>query len=254
MKKVFAMLALSSLLLAACGDTESTATVTKDEYKKLESKEGKEITYDQVKEIVGGSAKKVEKFSNTDKEYIFDGKGGVDKNSTVKVGFMGGELAYVIEDGLLTKKKKLTKAEEDAIQAQNDAAAAESEITDVLHQVFGEKTTYNKQDTVQQVQYSPDSNTVNIKVYAQDGLSNKGIKEGVWMDISKVLRQLKDKGYGTVSFDIQYPLTDKYGNKSDGTVMSVSFNQDTLQKINWNNFDYKNIPNVATTYWQHQGF
>ena len=248
MKKIF-MIPIFIFLLTACGK-EPTATITKAEYQKL--KEG--MSYDEVKEIVGGEAESINEIDDHLVEYSFKGEGGAEKDATVTLLFNDEKLDTIIEDGLLEKRKKLTKEEEAEIEKQNREAVVISEIKDILYDVFGDKATYNDQNPVQEVKYNEDTNTLHIKVMAKDGFSNKGIKEGIWMDITETIKQLSNRGYGTVSFDILFPLVDKHGNEENGSVIKASFDKDTLAKINWENFNYKNIPDVATTYWQHSDF
>ncbi|WP_391115951.1 hypothetical protein [Psychrobacillus sp. L3] len=50
---------------------------------------------------------------------------------------------------------------------------------------------------------------------------------------------------------VQAPLTDRYGNVGNGDVMIVLMSRETLNKINFNNFNAENLSAVADSYWEH---
>ncbi|MCU7756887.1 hypothetical protein N7988_28070 (plasmid) [Bacillus cereus] len=49
-------------------------------------------------------------------------------------------------------------------------------------------------------------------------------------------------------------MTDTYGNKSSDPVMKIQITRDDFNKITFDHFDYKNIPKVATEYWESPAF
>lgn len=138
MKKLFYVGALSALLLAACG--EETATVTPDEFQKLENG----MSPDEVKEIVGGKSKNPDAKEDDDL-YLFleyDGENGVDKESTVSLIFTDGKLDTILEDGLMTEKVELTKEQkakiaQDVENSKNKASTgAINEYETTLKQII----------------------------------------------------------------------------------------------------------------------
>ena len=48
-----------------------------------------------------------------------------------------------------------------------------------------------------------------------------------------------------------YPLQDKYGNVSDVIVIKATFTSNTIQKINFENALFGNIPDLADEWWNH---
>jgi hypothetical protein len=66
--------------------------------------------------------------------------------------------------------------------------------------------------------------------------------------ISKNKKVLKLKG---ISLIFQMELIDKYGNEKEERVLIVTVSIDTLKKINWDNFIFDDIENVADTYFVH---
>lgn len=101
MKKILFIGALSALLLTACGE-EETATITPDEFKKLETG----MSTEEVKEIVGGKPKNPDAKESDDLllTFDYDGENGVDKESSVSLIFKDGKLNTIIEDGLIEEK------------------------------------------------------------------------------------------------------------------------------------------------------
>ncbi|MBJ8152950.1 hypothetical protein [Bacillus cereus] len=49
-------------------------------------------------------------------------------------------------------------------------------------------------------------------------------------------------------------MTDTYSNKSSDPVMKIQITRDNLYKITFDYFDYKNIPNVVTEYWESPAY
>ncbi|WP_257205865.1 hypothetical protein [Bacillus sp. AFS051223] len=61
----------------------------------------------------------------------------------------------------------------------------------------------------------------------------------------------KEKDISEVVFFWKFQLEDAYGNKKQENVMKVTYNRETIDKINFDNFSFKNIPTTADQYWQH---
>ncbi|GLY09616.1 hypothetical protein [Pseudobacillus badius] len=103
MKKKLGIIVLSAIILAACGGKEATtATVSKGEYEKLK----KGMSYEEVTELVGGSAGKENEIDENITEYEFEGEGGVEDKSSVSLMFKNGKLDTIMETGLLKKEEK----------------------------------------------------------------------------------------------------------------------------------------------------
>ena len=74
----------------------------------------------------------------------------------------------------------------------------------------------------------------------------------MWKDTSDMLKDVaKEKDISEVVFFWKFELEDAYGNKSNDNVMKITYNRETLDKINFDNFSFNNIPTTATQYWQH---
>jgi hypothetical protein len=151
------------------------------------------------------------------------------------------------------KKEADAKAKAEAeAKAKEEANQPENVAKTVVHKVFGDKNSYDNKDSIVQLTFNKDNGNLFIAVFAHDNLTEKMIKEGMWMDVSNVLKSLKDnKDIKNISFNIVMPLQDAYGNSSNETVMKLTFSESTRSKINWDNFLWSNIPKIAEDYWEH---
>ncbi len=83
-------------------------------------------------------------------------------------------------------------------------------------------------------------------------LSSKTAKKEMLIKTKDILKNIADKDMEFINIEWQVELTDKLGNKEYGPVIRIDITKETLDKINWDNFDYNNLPEVADDYWQHQ--
>lgn len=105
---------------------------------------------------------------------------------------------------------------------------------------------------VNEVSYNKESGALSIKAIGKDNLSNSWIKDGIMIGIVDTAEQTsKLNDVNSLEFDILLPLVDQYGNEKDGSVVKVTLNKETLQKINFDNFKIDNLKNIADSYWEH---
>lgn len=168
----------------------------------------------------------------------------------------GNQVAASEDNGNLTSTNKfvdLTEndAEKKESQGKLDQDTMLAVLSESTREVFGDKNDFNKKDAVDKVELVND--TAFIRVYGKDNVSNKLIKSGMYMDITDVLKKIEysDDLPSKVAFDIIFPLQDKLGNTKDEPVMRVVISSDTIHKINFKNFNYDNIPDIAESYWEH---
>ncbi|PGB24816.1 hypothetical protein COM06_20180 [Bacillus toyonensis] len=83
-------------------------------------------------------------------------------------------------------------------------------------------------------------------------LTNATDKILVWNDTTNILKELsKEKEIQKIIFVWKAELTDTYGNKKTDPVVKMNIDRETIDKINFDNFLYKNLPTVVSDYWQH---
>lgn len=69
-------------------------------------------------------------------------------------------------------------------------------------------------------------------------------------NVNDIIKELsKRKDLKKVNINMYMTLTDTYGNKQDVNISNFEISQEKLSKINFKNFDYMNLPNVADRWW-----
>lgn len=151
-----------------------------------------------------------------------------------------------------TSDDKAKQEAEAKAKADAEANKPENAARTAVHKAFGEKNTYDKNDSIIELKFNQDNGFLMIRVFAKDNVTEKLIKQGMWMNTHSVLKALKDnKEIKTVSFNIVMPLQDAYGKTSNDAVMKMEFGPDTRGKIAWDNFSWSGIPKIAENYWEH---
>lgn len=85
--------------------------------------------------------------------------------------------------------------------------------------------------------------------------SAKSAKQSFLYNTVEFMKAMKSQEHvNQATLIVQAPLTDRYGNVEIGDVMIVLMSRETLNKINFNNFNPANLSAVADTYWEHPAF
>lgn len=93
---------------------------------------------------------------------------------------------------------------------------------------------------------------MDIYLSGKDNLTSNMVRKGMLLQAADILESLQSRDdIGRVSLFWSFPLVDAYGNTSTETVMKVTFYKDTLDKINFENFDSDNIPEICDDFYQH---
>lgn len=91
-----------------------------------------------------------------------------------------------------------------------------------------------------------EDNVLIIEVEAEDGFTQNLIKEGILLDTSKIIKELfQDPRINDVRLVWYFPYTDTYGNETNEVAEKIEFTRETVSKINWDNFSFDNIPQIA---------
>jgi len=106
-----------------------------------------------------------------------------------------------------------------------------------------------------EVEFNSKTGAILITAPGSDNFTNNMIKRTMWMHSIDTLKDLKDVAkIKEISFNITFPLVDKYGNESTGIVMKIKISNETKNKINFENFNTENLPEIADYYWAHPSF
>ena len=142
-----------------------------------------------------------------------------------------------------TDSSKTTKSQD--AQKEENKSSLEEDLRKAIVKVVGE-------ENLETFNYVPDNNFALIKFKGSESLSSKMTVKGMYMDISNVLKGIQKDINVNVDINVTYPLQDSYGNISEDIVIKATFNNETIKKINFDNFDYNNIPSIADEWWNHQ--
>lgn len=92
----------------------------------------------------------------------------------------------------------------------------------------------------------PDDRNIMIDIYTTNS------KDAMLLTTSNILKKFpKDIKLGKITIAWLAELVDQYGKKETETVLFATFYPETLEKIDWDNFNFPNIANVADKYWDH---
>lgn len=92
-----------------------------------------------------------------------------------------------------------------------------------------------------------------IIVFAiNDNFTSDLIMVGMQTDVTDMLKVISEGGflpeYQFVTFVGTFPLRDNFGNVSEERVLTVSYNKTTVNKINWQNFLYTDVFDIADAF------
>lgn len=99
-----------------------------------------------------------------------------------------------------------------------------------------------------------DNKTLEITAHAEDNLTTGMIRDGILLGMKDTLKDIKSFNFNKVLIYIKFPVGDAYGNTSIKQVAFGFFKKEDIDKINFENFNCENIPNVATNYSQSPMF
>lgn len=154
-----------------------------------------------------------------------------------------------------------TNAKEEKKKQEKEAAAQPVEKKEELLEDKVKKLASNEfgQGKVESVKVNdnlgtedPNDKIVLLTAEAKENVSANYTKKGMWIATISILKDLKnEKNISEIAFFYTYPLVDQYGNEKKDNVMKITFNRETLDKINYDNFLHNNLPKVANQYWEH---
>lgn len=155
----------------------------------------------------------------------------------------------VVAEEKTEKKDKKDKPKEEKANKKDEPA---EELTDAdrIKAVVAKEIS---EDRIEDVTYFDGYTT--LKIRAQDNLAANMIQRSMWIDAGDIFEALKDAKYdGTAAIMFMFEMTTQYGESKDAKVMSIELSPETLNKIDFDNFDVGNFPDVSDNYFQHPSF
>ncbi|MEW9139145.1 hypothetical protein [Bacillus wiedmannii] len=131
-------------------------------------------------------------------------------------------------------------------------ATLEEKIKDVVKDKMGKKSLVNLEINDNAGTEQEGDKVVLLTLDGKDRITTNMTKSGMWLDTKDILEKLvQEKEISEITFFYQFNLVDQYGNEKKENVMKIKFDRNTIDKINFKNFNHKNTPNIATDYWSH---
>jgi len=144
--------------------------------------------------------------------------------------------------------KKMAKEELEEKMTQSDKSP-EVIAAEIIIKNFG---TTNKEKENAVVSSRFESGVLETVALEEKIKSAKSIKRSFLYSTVEFMKVMKLQDEVTqATLIVQAPLTDRYGNVENGDVMIVLMSRETLNKINFNNFNVENLSVVADSYWEH---
>jgi len=97
--------------------------------------------------------------------------------------------------------------------------------------------------------WSETDQTLIIKWAINDNLSSHLIMVGIQKDVTDMLNVISQSGllpnYQFITFVGTFPLSDTFGNVAEERVVTASYDKTTVDKINWDGFQYPDVFAIA---------
>ena len=93
---------------------------------------------------------------------------------------------------------------------------------------------------------------ITVNANASDNLTANLIRTSILTKSSDLLKGLQPRtDISQVCILWSFPLVDSYGNTSNQVVMKILVLKESLDKINFENFDWNNFPTISEDYYEH---
>lgn len=160
-------------------------------------------------------------------------------------------------------KKETTKATDTTEKPKASTITVQSTLDDSGEKVFEKEYRSTKLNwDYGTIKYNEDGSVdeensvidyLNIEVELADNLTENMMIKGFLMKVSDFLKETKDINYNRVFIGAKTDFKDKYGNIKEEYAVKIEFSKEEIDKINFKNFSYTNLPDIATTFNVHNG-
>lgn len=150
-------------------------------------------------------------------------------------------------------EEKAAKEKEEQAAKEKAEPSLEETVTKVINKEAGKKTGDGEKRIIDlKIEDNAGGKGVTAEVRADMGWSEGTTVSGIQMDSSDIFKKLfKEKDVSVVTLNWYSILIDQYGAESEEVVHTLSLTRDTFEKINWDNFNRDNYPNIADDYYLH---
>ncbi|MBN1430482.1 MAG: hypothetical protein JXB07_19080 [Anaerolineae bacterium] len=104
-------------------------------------------------------------------------------------------------------------------------------------------------DRVTSIEHDEDIGQITVTWAINDNLTTDFIKVGAQTDAVDIIEKVDSSGlqYNLLSIHGTFALVDDFGNVTEDTVVYASYSAQTIDKINWENFLYTSVWDIADT-------
>lgn len=95
---------------------------------------------------------------------------------------------------------------------------------------------------------------MNVEIYlkGKDNVTTNLVRDGMILQANDILKVLQSRpDIAQVCLFWSMPLVESNGNKKDWNVMKLLIKKETLDNINFDNFDWTQLPNISDDYYLH---
>lgn len=169
-------------------------------------------------------------------------------DSSYAVWFELNRLDVKLKDGVVESVKESTKTlypkqESESYEQTTKPATLEAKIDDAIKNASGVKEDVKVLDNVN------GGKNIEIALKGKDNLTANMVRTGMLIQANDILEELQPLDeIAQVCLFWTFPLVDAYGNTRTDTVMKILIKKETLNKINFENFDWNKLPTIADEY------
>ena len=156
------------------------------------------------------------------------------------------------------KIEEVVEKEEPETEEVEEEEPEEVEAEDTYDNVFEEKANEvfgeNLQDVFVDEAGEATEHYVGITSKLSGGWNEKTMRNSFYNNVVAVVSDLQNEEFDRLVFDATADMQDEYGNVKEMKVLTVNLTKETVDKINFENFQSSNLPNVADAIFVHPAF
>ena len=154
--------------------------------------------------------------------------------------------------------EEVVEKEEPESEKVEEKEPEEVEAEDTYDNVFEEKANEifgeNLQDVFVDEAGEATEHYVGITSKLGAGWNEKTMSDSFYNNVVAVVSGLQNEEFDRLVFDATADMQDEYGNVKEMKVLTVNLTKETVDKINFENFQSSNLPNVADAIFVHPAF
>lgn len=165
-------------------------------------------------------------------------------------------MEQVAEDDAERTKIEETQAEQADTQEAEQEPEEENteEPQEVYDTYFEQRANEVWENNLVDFTYNDLEGYVSMTSKIEDGWSGSTMKRSFYMQALAYAESVQDEDFNELFFVARVEMQDQYGNADDMNVIKIGLTKETVDKINFENFQTDNLENVADTVDVHQAF